>query len=70
VVNGKKIVIYSTIKPGNSSFGCISKILNLSTGFAFVFLMILPAAFTAWRNKYLQNKKEIIKDVNYNEQYL
>lgn len=55
---------------GPSVIGFISEILNLSTGFAFVFLMTLLAAFTGWQNKYLQNKKDISTDVNYNEQFL
>ena len=54
---------------GPSVIGLISEAFDLSTGFAFVFLMILLAAFTAWQNKYLHNKKDII-NVNYNEQFL
>ena len=55
---------------GPSVIGFISESLDLSTGFAFVFLMTLLAALTGWQNKYLQNKKEITTDVNYNEQFL
>lgn len=55
---------------GPSVIGFVSEILDLSTGFAFVFLMMLLAAFAAWRNKYLTNKKEISTDVSYNEQFL
>jgi MFS family permease len=54
---------------GPSVIGFISEAINLSTGFAFVFLMTLLAAFTAWQNKFLQNKKQIT-DVGYNEQFL
>jgi MFS family permease len=55
---------------GPSAIGFISEALDLSKGFAFVFLMTILAAITAWLNKYLQNKKEITPDVNYNEQFL
>jgi MFS family permease len=55
---------------GPSLIGFVSEILSLSTGFAFVFLLLLLAAFTGWQNKYLQNKKETITDVNYTEQFL
>ena len=54
---------------GPSVIGLISEVFDLSTGFAFVFLMTLIATFTAWQNKYLHNKKDIT-DVNYNEQFL
>lgn len=55
---------------GPSVIGFISGVINLSAGFAFVFLMTLLAASTAWQNKFLQNKKQISADVNYNEQFL
>jgi MFS family permease len=55
---------------GPSLIGFISEAINLSTGFAFVFLMALLAAFTAWQNKFLQDKKQSSTDVNYNEQFL
>lgn len=55
---------------GPSAIGFIAESFKLSTGFAFVFLMTVLAAITAWLNKYLQNKKDIIADVNYNEQFL
>ena len=55
---------------GPSVIGFISEAINLSTGFAFVFLMALLAAFTAWQNKFLQDRKQITTDVNYNEQFL
>ena len=55
---------------GPSVIGFISEAINLSTGFAFVFLMLLLAALTAWQSKYLQNKNERTTDVGYNEQFL
>ena len=55
---------------GPSAIGFISDALDLSKGFAFVFLMTILAALTGWLNKYLQNKKETTPDVNYNEQFL
>ena len=55
---------------GPSAIGFISDALDLSKGFAFVFLMTVLAAVTGWLNKYLQNKKGTIPDVNYNEQFL
>jgi len=55
---------------GPSVIGLISEAIDLSTGFAFVFLMALLATLTAWLNKYLQNKKDRTTDVNYNEQFL
>ncbi|HEY2721753.1 MAG TPA: MFS transporter [Chitinophagaceae bacterium] len=53
---------------GPSLIGIISQRLNLSAGLSLLILLMLTAAFVAWRNKFLGSKKSITKEMYYDEQ--
>ena len=53
---------------GPSVIGFISEKINLSTGLSLLILLMLTAAFVAWRNNFLENKKTIIAELEYDEQ--
>jgi MFS family permease len=53
---------------GPSLIGIISEKLDLSTGLALLILLMLVAAFVAWRNKFLGSKKSLITEMPYDEQ--
>lgn len=53
---------------GPSVIGFISEKAGLSKGLSLLILMALAAAFAAWRNKFLVNKKLSIASVEYDEQ--
>ncbi len=53
---------------GPSVIGFISEKINLSTGFALLILLLLAAAFTAWRNKFLSTTVIAKTELPYDEQ--
>ncbi|HEY1869469.1 MAG TPA: MFS transporter [Chitinophagaceae bacterium] len=53
---------------GPSVIGIISKRLNLSVALSLLILLMLAAAFVAWRNKFLEGKKSLITELPYDEQ--
>jgi len=53
---------------GPSVIGFVSEKINLSTGLSLLILLMLTAAFVAWRNKFLENKKTITTELEYDEQ--
>ncbi len=55
---------------GPSLIGIISEKFTMATGLSVVFLLAVLAAFTAWKNRYLQNKSITPPQVNYPDQLL
>jgi hypothetical protein len=53
---------------GPSLIGLISEKVNLSTGLSLLILLMLTAAFVAWRNKFLESKKSLTSEMPYDEQ--
>lgn len=53
---------------GPSVIGFISEKINLSTGLSLLILLMLAAAYVAWQNKFLENKKTITTELEYDEQ--
>jgi len=53
---------------GPSLIGIISEKVNLSTGLSLLILLMLTAAFVAWRNKFLESKKSLTTEMPYDEQ--
>lgn len=53
---------------GPSVIGIISKRLNLSVALSLLILLMLTAAFVAWKNKFLESKKILITEIPYDEQ--
>lgn len=53
---------------GPSVIGIISKRLNLSVALSLLILLMLAAAFVAWKNKFLEGKKSLITEMPYDEQ--
>jgi MFS family permease len=53
---------------GPSLIGLISEKVNLSTGLSLLILLMLTAAFVAWRNKFLESKKSFTTEMPYDEQ--
>ncbi len=53
---------------GPSLIGFISEKTNLSTGLSLLILMTLLAATVAWRNKFLEGKKSLTTELQYDEQ--
>ena len=53
---------------GPSLIGIISEKLNLSTGLSLLILLMLTAAFVAWRNQFLEGKRSLITEMPYDEQ--
>lgn len=53
---------------GPSVIGFISEKVNLSTGLSLLILLMLTAAFVAWRNEFLKDKKTMETELQYDEQ--
>ena len=53
---------------GPSLIGMISEKINLSTGLSLLIILTLCAAFIAWRNKFLINRKEAVPELAFDEQ--
>ena len=53
---------------GPSLIGFISEKANLVTGLSLLILLLLVAAFVAWKNKFLVSKKSLSTEMPYDEQ--
>jgi len=53
---------------GPSLIGIISQKLNLSTALSLLILLMITVAIVAWRNKFLESKKILTKEMPYDEQ--
>ena len=53
---------------GPSLIGFISEKANLATGLSLLILLLLVAAFVAWKNKFLVSKKSLSIEMPYDEQ--
>ena len=53
---------------GPSLIGFISQKANLATGLSLLILLLLVAAFVAWKNKFLISKKLLSTELPYDEQ--
>lgn len=53
---------------GPSLIGIISEKVNLSAGLSLLILLMLTAAFVAWRNQFLESKQSLKPEVPYDEQ--
>jgi hypothetical protein len=53
---------------GPSLIGLISEKTNLSVALSLLILLMLAAAFVAWRNQFLKTKPPDVSDMPYDEQ--
>jgi Major Facilitator Superfamily len=53
---------------GPSLIGFISEKVNLSTGLSLLILLMITASVVAWRNQFLENKKPLTTELQYDEQ--
>jgi predicted MFS family arabinose efflux permease len=53
---------------GPSLIGFISEKVNLSTGLSLLILLMITASVVAWRNQFLENKKSLTAELQYDEQ--
>jgi MFS family permease len=53
---------------GPSLIGFISEKVNLSTGLSLLILLMVAAAAVAWRNQFLESKKQLTTELQYDEQ--
>jgi len=53
---------------GPSLIGIISQKLNLSAGLSLLIFLMIAAAVISWRNKFLESKKTLTKEMPYDEQ--
>jgi MFS family permease len=53
---------------GPSLIGFISEKVNLSTGLSLLILLMITASVVAWRNQFLESKKPLTTELQYDEQ--